>query len=138
MFPYFFPLVSPSLPPSLSHPSRWSQSTELIPSCSFALPLILTSRAIPAGSHRVVCRIRTGMASPRGGFSKHCSEKQPVLVWCSSQGGIEFLLQVFFRWDKQFSTRNQERLIFHLWQKHTLYGIMSLPIHQCLSPYCRL
>ena len=30
MFPYLFPLVSPSLPPSLSHPSRWSQSTELI------------------------------------------------------------------------------------------------------------
>lgn len=58
-----------------------------LPSCSLALPLILTSRAVPAGSHRVVCRIRTGMASPRGGFSKHCSEKQPVLVWCSSQGG---------------------------------------------------
>ena len=30
MFPYLFPLVSTSLPPSLSHPSRWSQSTELI------------------------------------------------------------------------------------------------------------
>ena len=29
MFPYLFPLASPSLPPSLSHPSRWSQSTEL-------------------------------------------------------------------------------------------------------------
>ena len=28
MFPYLFPLASPSLPPSLSHPSRWSQSTE--------------------------------------------------------------------------------------------------------------
>ena len=24
MFPYLFPLASPSLPPSLSHPSRWS------------------------------------------------------------------------------------------------------------------
>ena len=30
MFPYLFPLASSSLPPSLSHPSRWSQSTELI------------------------------------------------------------------------------------------------------------
>ena len=29
MFPYLFPLASPCLPPSLSHPSRWSQSTEL-------------------------------------------------------------------------------------------------------------
>ena len=29
MFPYLFPLASPSPPPSLSHPSRWSQSTEL-------------------------------------------------------------------------------------------------------------
>ena len=28
--PYLFLLVSPSLPPSLSHPSRWSQSTKLI------------------------------------------------------------------------------------------------------------
>ena len=27
---YLFPLASPSLPPSLSHPSRWSQSIELI------------------------------------------------------------------------------------------------------------
>ena len=26
MFPYLFPLASPSLPLSLSHPSRWSQS----------------------------------------------------------------------------------------------------------------
>ena len=34
--PYLFPLVSPSLPPSLSHPSRWSQSTELISLCSVA------------------------------------------------------------------------------------------------------
>ena len=25
MFPYLFPLASPFLPPSLSHPSRWSQ-----------------------------------------------------------------------------------------------------------------
>ena len=33
MFPYLFPLESPSLPPSLSHPSRWSQSTELISLC---------------------------------------------------------------------------------------------------------
>ena len=33
MFPYLFPLASPSLPPSLSHPSRWSQSTELISLC---------------------------------------------------------------------------------------------------------
>ena len=33
MFPYLFPLVSLSLPPSLSHPSRWSQSTELISLC---------------------------------------------------------------------------------------------------------
>ena len=31
--PYLFPLVSPSLPSSLSHPSRWSQSTELISLC---------------------------------------------------------------------------------------------------------
>ena len=30
MPPYLFPLASPSLSPSLSHPSRWSQSTELI------------------------------------------------------------------------------------------------------------
>ena len=30
MFPYLFPLASPSLPPFLSHPSRWSQSTKLI------------------------------------------------------------------------------------------------------------
>ena len=30
MFPYLLPLASPSLPPSLSHPSRWSKSTELI------------------------------------------------------------------------------------------------------------
>ena len=29
MFPFLFPLASPSLPPSPSHPSRWSQSTEL-------------------------------------------------------------------------------------------------------------
>ena len=33
MFPCLFPLASPSLPPSLSHPSRWSQSTELISLC---------------------------------------------------------------------------------------------------------
>ena len=33
MFPNLFPLASPSLPPSLSHPSRWSQSTELISLC---------------------------------------------------------------------------------------------------------
>ena len=33
MFPYLFPLASPSLPPPLSHPSRWSQSTELISLC---------------------------------------------------------------------------------------------------------
>ena len=33
MFPYLFPLASPFLPPSLSHPSRWSQSTELISLC---------------------------------------------------------------------------------------------------------
>ena len=33
MFPYLFPLASPSLPCSLSHPSRWSQSTELISLC---------------------------------------------------------------------------------------------------------
>ena len=31
--PYLFPLASPSLPPSLSHPSSWSQSTELISLC---------------------------------------------------------------------------------------------------------
>ena len=36
MSPYLFPLVSPSLPPSLSHPSRWSQSTELISLCYVA------------------------------------------------------------------------------------------------------
>ena len=30
MFPYLFPLASPSLPPSLSHPPRWSQTTQLI------------------------------------------------------------------------------------------------------------
>ena len=30
MFQYLFPLASPSLPPCFSHPSRWSQSTELI------------------------------------------------------------------------------------------------------------
>ena len=34
MFPYLFPLASPSLPPSPSHPSRWSQSTELMCFCS--------------------------------------------------------------------------------------------------------
>ena len=33
MFPYLFPLASPSLQPSLSHPSRWSQSTQLISLC---------------------------------------------------------------------------------------------------------
>ena len=33
MFPYLFPLASPSLPPSLSHPSRWSQSTKLVSLC---------------------------------------------------------------------------------------------------------
>ena len=33
MFPCLFPLASPSLPPSLSHPSRWSQTTELISLC---------------------------------------------------------------------------------------------------------
>ena len=33
MFPYLFPLASPSLPPSPSHPSRWSQSMELITLC---------------------------------------------------------------------------------------------------------
>ena len=33
MFPYLFPLASPSLPPTLSHPSRWSQSTKLISLC---------------------------------------------------------------------------------------------------------
>ena len=33
MSPYLFPLASPSLPPSLSHPSRCSQSTELISLC---------------------------------------------------------------------------------------------------------
>ena len=32
-FPYLLPPASPSLPPSLSHPSRWSQSTELISLC---------------------------------------------------------------------------------------------------------
>ena len=31
-------LASPSLPPSLSHPSRWSQSTELIPCAMRLLP----------------------------------------------------------------------------------------------------
>ena len=33
MFPYLFPLASPSLPPSPSHPSSWSQSTQLISLC---------------------------------------------------------------------------------------------------------
>ena len=33
MFPFLFRLASPSLPPSPSHPSRWSQSTELISLC---------------------------------------------------------------------------------------------------------
>ena len=33
MFPYLLPLASPSLPPSLSHPSRSSQSIELISLC---------------------------------------------------------------------------------------------------------
>ena len=33
MFPFLFPLASPSLPPSPSHPSRWAQSTELISLC---------------------------------------------------------------------------------------------------------
>ena len=33
MFPYLFLLASPSLLPSLSHTSRWSQSTELISLC---------------------------------------------------------------------------------------------------------
>ena len=36
MSPYLFPLASPSLPPSLSHPSRLSQSTELISLCYVA------------------------------------------------------------------------------------------------------
>ena len=36
MSPYLFPLASPSLPLSLSHPSRWSQSTELISLCYVA------------------------------------------------------------------------------------------------------
>ena len=36
MSPYLLPLASPSLPPSLSHPSRWSQSTELISLCYMA------------------------------------------------------------------------------------------------------
>ena len=40
MSPYLFPLAYPSLPPSLSHPSRWSQSTELISLCyAVASPL---------------------------------------------------------------------------------------------------
>ena len=34
--PCLFPLVSPSLPPSLSHPSRWSQNTQLISLCYVA------------------------------------------------------------------------------------------------------
>ena len=33
MFPFLFPLASPSLPASPTHPSRWSQSTELISLC---------------------------------------------------------------------------------------------------------
>ena len=33
MFPYPLPPSFVSLPPSLSHPSRWSQSTELISLC---------------------------------------------------------------------------------------------------------
>ena len=33
MSPYLFPLASPSLPPSLSHPYRWSQTTKLISLC---------------------------------------------------------------------------------------------------------
>ena len=34
--PYLFPLASPSLPHSLCHPSRWSQSTKLISLCHAA------------------------------------------------------------------------------------------------------
>ena len=30
MFAYLFPLASPSLPPSLSHPSRWSQEAGVL------------------------------------------------------------------------------------------------------------
>ena len=46
MFPYLFPLASPSLPPSPSHPSRWSQSTELISLC-YAAGCILNRPSFP-------------------------------------------------------------------------------------------
>ena len=39
--PYLLPLASPSLPPSLSHPSRWSQSTELISLCYAAADFLI-------------------------------------------------------------------------------------------------
>ena len=41
MFPYLFPLASPSLPPSLSHTSRWSQSRADLPVLCSCFPLAI-------------------------------------------------------------------------------------------------
>ena len=51
MSPYLFPLASLSLPPALSHPSRWSQTTELISLC-YAPPLL---GGFPWSYHAAVC-----------------------------------------------------------------------------------
>lgn len=47
--------------------------------------------------------------------------------------GMEFLFQVFYGWDKEYLTKNQESLIFHFQQKHILHGTIFLSIHQFLS-----
>ena len=57
--PYLFPLLSPTLPLSLSHPSSWSQSTELISLC------------YATASHQLsilhlVVYIKNGHEEPRG------------------------------------------------------------------------
>ena len=41
MSPYLFPLESPSLPPSLSHPSRWSQHRADLPVLCGCFPLAI-------------------------------------------------------------------------------------------------
>ena len=47
MSPYLFPLASPSLPPSLSHPSRWSQSTKLMRALFFWGEAAWYSESVP-------------------------------------------------------------------------------------------
>ena len=69
MFPYLFPLVSPSLPLSLSHPSRWSQSTGFLES-AFNLGNELQWEMIPArGRCHAGCQRnkgkRLGLSEPR-------------------------------------------------------------------------